>query len=71
MPAGAGVGSMEVCLDPGTAGKECVTVDMSTLALSGQRRLVAVFNGLPLGLHHLRVTVTSGTIDLDGALISL
>ena len=71
MPAGAGVGSMEVCIDPGTAGKECVTVDMSTLALSGQRRLVAVFNGLPLGLHHLRVTVTSGTIDLDGALVSL
>lgn len=69
MPAGGGLGTIEVCLDAGTAAQRCQNVDLSTFSPSGPRRLVAVFNELTFGLHHLLVRVTGGTVDLDGALV--
>jgi len=70
MPANAALGSAEVCVDPGTGSEQCTTVDLGTFSPSGNKRLVAAFNDLAEGAHTLRVTVVSGTVKLDGAVLS-
>ncbi|MEP7378280.1 MAG: hypothetical protein ABI725_01820 [Chloroflexota bacterium] len=67
MPAGAGLGAAEICVDPATPDEDCATVDLSAFAPTGARRLVKAFNGLDWGTHVLRVTVVSGLVRLDGA----
>ena len=69
MTASSGMGSVNVCLDPGTAGEHCQSVNLGSFSPNGQRRLVAVFTGFAYGKHYLRVTVTSGHVELDGAII--
>jgi hypothetical protein len=69
-PTGPGLGTLEACVDPGTAAQECVTVDLASMSPTGQRRFVATFADLGHGRHVLRVTATSGQVDLDGAVLS-
>ena len=69
MPAGAGQGTINVCLDPGTAGQQCRTLNLATFTPAGVRRLVTVFDGLSAGSHVLRLTIVSGTVNLDGAIV--
>jgi len=69
MPTGAGQGTISVCLDPGTAGQQCSTINLATFSPTGVRRLVAVFGDLVLGKHAIKVTVVSGTVNLDGAIV--
>jgi hypothetical protein len=68
-PAGAGLGEVQVCLDPGTASETCKMVNLASFTPSGQRRYVASF-AAAWGSHVLRMTVVSGTVDLDGAVFS-
>ncbi len=70
MPAHAGYGVAQVCVDPGTGGEQCTTVNLATFAPSGDRRVVASFDDLADGAHALQVKVVSGQVRLDGALIS-
>ena len=69
MPTGAGQGTISVCLDPGTAGQQCSTINLATFSPTGVRRLVMVFGDLVLGKHAIKVTVVSGTVNLDGAIV--
>ncbi|MDP8904987.1 MAG: alpha-amylase family glycosyl hydrolase [Chloroflexota bacterium] len=70
MPTGAGQGTAEVCVDFGTAGEQCTTVDLATFSPSGQRVLVAAFTELDSGAHTLRVRVVAGTVNVDAAVVS-
>jgi hypothetical protein len=70
MPVGTGYGSVEVCVDAGQPNEACESVDLSTFASVGNRRLVAALTGLTAGPHTLRIRILSGTVRLDGALIS-
>jgi hypothetical protein len=69
MPTGAGQGTINVCLDPGKASQRCNTINLATFSPTGVRRLVAVFDEIALGKHVLKVTVLSGTANLDGAIV--
>jgi hypothetical protein len=69
MPTGSGQGTISVCLDPGTANQQCKTVNLATFNPTGVRRLVAVFDELALRGHVLKVTIVSGTANLDGAIV--
>jgi hypothetical protein len=70
MPALSGQGTVEVCVDAGTANQLCQTVNLGTFTPRGARRLVATFTDLPEAWHILRVKVVSGTVNLDGAVLS-
>jgi len=70
MPTGPGLGAVEACLDPGQLTEDCRAIDLAAYAPIGNRVLVAVFAGLPMTSHVLRVTMVSGTAHLDGAIIS-
>jgi len=65
---GAGQGTVQVCIDPGTAAQSCRTVDLSTLP-AGTKQLPLVFT-LPWATHSMQVSVVSGSVDLDGAVFS-
>jgi hypothetical protein len=67
MPAGSGLGTVEICVDPATVDEQCATVNLATFTPTGARRLVKAFAGLDWGTHVLRVTVVSGLVKLDGA----
>jgi hypothetical protein len=69
-PTGGGRGTLEVCLDPGSAGESCRVVDLGSSSPSGARRLVVSFAGLNQANHVLRVTVLSGTVAFDAAIVS-
>jgi hypothetical protein len=70
MPAGAGQGSIEACIDPGKPAEDCRVIDLAAFTPTGPRRLVVVFADLALAEHVLRVRVVSGTVNLDGAIFS-
>jgi hypothetical protein len=66
MPRRQGLGTAQVCVDPGTARQRCSTVDLSPATGRGARKLVFVANGLdPSRGHKLRVKVLNGRADLD------
>ena len=66
MPTRSTLGTAKVCLDPGTTHQICRTVDLSPSTGSlAPRRLVFARDGLSAVTHRLRVTVASGTVDLD------
>ncbi len=69
MRAAPGLGSVSVCVDPGTAGSVCATVDLAAFDSPGARRLVAVANNLSSGDHVLRISWLSGIVDLDAVVI--
>ncbi|HLB44619.1 MAG TPA: hypothetical protein VJK49_04470, partial [Candidatus Limnocylindrales bacterium] len=69
MPTGVGQGTINVCLDPGKATQQCSTINLATFSPTGLRHLVAVFDGLTSGSHVLKVTIVSGTVNLDGAIV--
>lgn len=70
MPAESGLGTAEVCMDPGALAESCLTVDQGAFSPSGPRRLVATFTGMTPGTHVLRIRVVSGTVKLDGAVFT-
>jgi hypothetical protein len=70
MTTGAGMGTVEICLDPGTSSAQCRMVNLATFQPTGSRRLVAAFTELSRGYHRVSVRVVAGTIELDGALIT-
>ncbi len=70
MPVNSGQGSAEICIDPGTLDEDCFTVDIGALTPTGNKRFVDVQVGLTPGDHVLKLTVVSGTVDLDGAVFT-
>lgn len=68
MPTGMPLGEMRICVDKGKAAAVCRTIDLRSYP-QGTRRVIGVFNGLPLGTHTLDVTVRNGLVILDGAII--
>ena len=66
MPLRSDLGSVNICLDPGTARESCATVDLSPASGLGARMIVFARNGLALIQHQVKVTVQSGAADLDG-----
>ena len=66
MPLRSTLGSVKICLDPGTASESCSTVDLSPASGLGARMIVFARNGLSAAVqHHVKVTVLSGRADLD------
>jgi hypothetical protein len=66
MPLRSTLGSVEICLDPGTASASCASVDLSPVSGLGARMIVFARNGLSTTLqHHAKITVLSGRADLD------
>ena len=64
MPLRSTLGSVKICLDPGTTSGSCKTVDLSSGA--GSRMIVFARNRLYSGIkHHVKITVLSGRADLD------
>jgi len=64
MPLRSTLGSVKICLDPGTKSGSCNTVDLSSGA--GSRKIVFARNRLYGGVkHHVKITVLSGRADLD------
>jgi Glycosyl hydrolase catalytic core/Bacterial Ig-like domain len=66
MPLHSKRGSVNICLDPGTTRESCATVDLSPASSLGPRMIIFARNGLALIQHQVKVTVQSGTADLDG-----
>jgi hypothetical protein len=70
MPLRAGLGTVRICLDPGTARQSCAGVDLSPDIGLGARRIVFARNGLAASLaHRLRLTVLGGRADLDAFVV--
>jgi hypothetical protein len=65
MPERSTLGSVKICLDPGTASESCSTVDLSPASGLGARMIVFARNALSTVQHHVKVTVVSGRADLD------
>jgi ELWxxDGT repeat protein len=66
MPRRAGLGTASVCLDPGTSGQSCTTVDLSPAIGLGEKRVVWMRNGLdPATTRKVQVRAVSGTVELD------
>lgn len=65
---GPGQGTLQACIDPGTASQSCRMIDLSSMP-AGLKQLSVVFT-LPWATHTLRVTVVAGNVDLDGAIFS-
>ena len=64
MPLRSTLGSVKICLDPGTTSGSCKTVDLSSGA--GSSMIVFARNRLYSGIkHHGKITVLSGRADLD------
>jgi hypothetical protein len=69
MRAGSGQGTAKVCLDEGTLGETCVTVNLATFTPAGNRQLVVAFGNLVPGPHSISVEVVAGPVLLVGAII--
>jgi hypothetical protein len=70
MPAAPGLGTAQVCIDPGSVDESCLIVDQ---ALSADRSAASRCHVTGLstgGTHVLQVTVVSGTVKLDGAVFT-
>jgi chitodextrinase len=66
MPLRSTLGSVEICLDPGTGSASCASVDLSPPSGVGGRIIVFARSGLsPAVQHHVRIKVLSGRADLD------
>jgi hypothetical protein len=66
MPLRSTLGSVKICLDPGTASESCSTVDLSPSSGLGARKIVFARNGLSTAVQHrVKITVLSGRADLD------
>jgi hypothetical protein len=65
MPLRSTLGSVKICLDPGTASASCSTVDLSPASGLGARMIVFARSKLSAVQHHVKVTVLSGRADLD------
>jgi DNA-binding beta-propeller fold protein YncE len=64
MPLRSTLGSVKICLDPGTKSGSCKTVDLSSG--TGSRMIVFARNRLYSRIkHHVKITVLSGSADLD------
>jgi hypothetical protein len=65
MPLRSTLGSVKICLDPGTASESCSTVDLSPASGLGARKIVFGRNKLSAVQHQVKITVLSGRADLD------
>ena len=66
MPLRSTLGSVKICLDPGTTSQSCATVDLSPASGLGARMVVFARNALSSTVqHHVKVSVVSGRADLD------
>ena len=70
MPVNSGQGTVQICLDPGTLGEDCATIDVGSLSPTGNKRFVDALVDLVPGNHVMKLTVVSGTVDLDGAVFT-
>ncbi len=73
MPRRSDLGTVKICLDPGTVYQKCMVVDLSPskTSLLGNRKLVWVRNNLdPATQHTVSVTVESGRVDLDAFVLA-
>jgi hypothetical protein len=67
-PENGALGTVRICVDPGTASESCKTVDEN--AGAADRVLVFTRNGLdPSKTHELRVTANTGIADLDAIVV--
>jgi hypothetical protein len=66
MPLRSTLGSVKICLDPGTASQSCATVDLSPASGLGARMIVFSRNALSTAVqHHVAITLLSGRAALD------
>jgi hypothetical protein len=66
MPLRSTLGSVKICLDPGTGSESCSSVDLSPSSGLGARIIVFARKGLSTAFqHHVKITVLSGRADLD------
>jgi hypothetical protein len=66
MPLRSTLGSVKICLDPGTGLESCASVDLSPSSGLGARIIVLARKGLSTSFqHHVKITVLSGRADLD------
>ena len=66
MPLRSTLGSVKICLDPGTGSESCASVDLSPASGLGARIIVFARQGLSTAFqHHVKITVLSGRADLD------
>jgi hypothetical protein len=66
MPLRSTLGSVKICLDPGTASQVCATVDLSPASGLGARMIVFARNALSTAVQHqVQITVLSGRAVLD------
>jgi hypothetical protein len=70
MPMRSTLGTVKICLDPGTARRNCSNIDLSPSRGLGPRRVGFARNDLRTDItHRVRLTVLSGRAELDAFVV--